>query len=92
MPNATPGAAKARRAFDAYVEIGEVLSGNHSPEVIDSLRAKIAQGPTLLKIVIAWALESAYTDLGRTEDAAEMHQLRMKLAPHCLPPMGRAAE
>lgn len=88
VPRNTPGAAKAQRAFDAYVEIGEVLSGNHSPEVMESLREKLTQVPTLLKITIAWALETAYRNLARADDAAEMHQLRMKLAPHCLPQAG----
>lgn len=88
VPDATPGAARTQRAFDAYVEIGEMLSGNHSPEVIDSLRAKLVKAPTLLKILIAWALETAYTDLGRAEDAAEMQQVRMQIAPHCLPDPG----
>lgn len=46
------------------------------------------QVPTLLKITIAWALETPYRNLGKAEDAAEMHQLRMTIAPHCLPQAG----
>lgn len=88
VPRATPGAARSQRAFDAYIEIGEVLSGNHSPEVMESLRAKLGKAPTLLKLMIAWALETTYQKLGREEDAAEMHQIRMNLAPHCLPQSG----
>ena len=69
---------------DTCIEIGEILRGEPKLELIQSLEAKMQEAPVMSQVLLSWALEMAYTRLGRTAEAEQKRELRQRLAPHCL--------
>jgi len=78
-----PGAGISLSAFDAAIEIGQVLSGNPESRLVSNLETKVQRFPALMKVLVAWGLEGFYQQSGRTEQAERMRELLTKLAPHC---------
>ena len=78
-----PGSRMSADAFEAYVEIGEILCGDSTDEKVASLERKQATLPTLGKLPIAWALAVAYDKRGDRAKAEAARQFIRDVAPHC---------
>lgn len=78
-----PGASISLSAYDAVIEIGQVLSGNPEPEVVSSLETRVKRFPVVIKILVVWGLEGYYRQSAHGEQAARMRELLTKLGPYC---------
>src|SRR5579883_2227935 len=56
VPAAFPGARTAAAAHESLVEIGQVLCGRSTDELVASLERKMAVLPTLGRLLVAWGL------------------------------------
>ena len=83
VPYVFPGAGITMGAYDAAVAIGELMSGSTDPKLLAALEKKLNKQPTLQKVMVAWALERAYRQSQRLDDAQKMRALINDLAPHC---------
>lgn len=81
-----PGSNQSKLAYDAYVEIGQVLTGFSNPQVVNSLELKLKKSShTLLKIPIAWGLACAYKNDNNMVKVEEMTRFCRTQAPFCNP-------
>lgn len=78
-----PGASISLSAYDAAIEIGQVLSGNPEPEVVTRLERRAKRFPVVIKILVVWGLEGYYRQSAQSEEAERMGKLLTKLGPHC---------
>ncbi|MBK7896146.1 MAG: hypothetical protein IPJ90_14970 [Anaerolineaceae bacterium] len=78
-----PGAKTSLDTYDTVIDIGELLSGNSSPEIIARLESKIDKSLVVMKILAAWGLEGFYIQSGQTEKAKEMREILTNFAPYC---------
>lgn len=83
VPATFPGAQMSLDAFDAAIEIGQMLAENSDPNLAVNLEKKLKRAPVLMKLWVAWGLEGYYRKTGQLEHAAEKRALLTKLAPHC---------
>ena len=83
VSRAFPGSRMSADAFESCVEIGEVLCGDHSDGKVASLERRQAALPTLVKLLIAWALADAYDRRGERTKAEAARAFIRDVAPHC---------
>lgn len=81
VPGAFPGAKTAATAYEAYVE--QILNGETSDQITDSLERKMSRLPVLGSLPIAWALTVAYENRGDGVKAAAMRSYIASKAPSC---------
>ncbi len=79
-----PFSKMASNFYKTLVEIGLILNGNLDTTIITSLEKKFKWYPVLSKVLIAWALEKAYNQMGKTEQANQMRAYLNQTAPHCI--------
>ncbi|NOU93229.1 hypothetical protein GC093_08345 [Paenibacillus sp. LMG 31456] len=80
-----PGSEKSKEAYETYVEIGELLSGNIKEEVIGVLESKFLSSPLYPKILIAWCLANTYSRLDLMEKSSEKLNYCKEIVPYCKP-------
>lgn len=85
MSSKIPGSEKSKEFYQAYIEIGELLSGNVNEDIIRSLESKFDSSPFYPKVLIAWCLSNIYKKLDLTEKAEMMRNYCISKVPHCLP-------
>ena len=78
-----PGAKTSLDTYDIVIDIGELLSGNSSPDIIARLESKIDKSLVVMKILSAWGLEGFYIQSGQTEEAKKMREILANFAPYC---------
>ena len=78
-----PGAKTSLDTYDTVIDIGELLSGNSSPEIIARLESKIDKSLVVMKILAAWSLEGFYIQSGQAQEANKMRVILTTLAPYC---------
>jgi hypothetical protein len=83
VPQAIPGAATSHAAYDAHVQIGEVLLGQCTTSTIEALENHYRKLPLLGKLLVAWALIKAYRNSNNLQRANELQEFIRKSAPHC---------
>ena len=79
-----PGQKLLYSNYTTLIEIGQLLNGNLDGKIVISLEKKIKRYPVLFKVLIAWALEKAYNQMGKTEQADQMRAYLNQTAPHCI--------
>lgn len=77
-----PGAKKSMDAYEAYIEIGQILSGFSNDHNIQSLEKKFLEVPPLLKIIIAWGLVHGYKQRNKLKEFNNMLEYCRKNAPY----------
>ncbi|GMK38075.1 hypothetical protein PCCS19_11290 [Paenibacillus sp. CCS19] len=70
-------------AFEAYVEVGQILTGLSIEEPIKSLELKFEKQPLLPKLVIAWGLMNGYQQQKELLKSKKMIEFCELNAPHC---------
>lgn len=80
---AFPSAGLPLSAYDAAVELGQLLTGGAAPELPARLEARLPRQPLLLRPLLAWGLVNHYQRTGRPDDAARMRLRLTEIAPHC---------
>ena len=79
-----PGRAKDENALSTYIEIGQILSGVCSYDIVSELDRKFNSSPYItIKLLTAWGLANAYKQLHNTEKEAEMLGFCRENAPYC---------
>jgi len=78
-----PGARKSNETYEAYIEIGQILNGFGSEQIIRSLERKFNKLPLLPKIIIAWGLMHGYKDKSDFNGYNSMQEFCNVNAPHC---------
>lgn len=81
--SAFPGAKKSIETYDAYVEVGEVLSRVSNDHTIQSLELKFNKLPLLPKLIIAWGLMNGYKQRNEMNGYNKMLEFCEINAPYC---------
>lgn len=78
-----PGSKKSEMVYDAYVLIGQVLSGLPNSTVIASLEEYYKKLPIIPRLFVAWGLANAYKQTNQMEKANAMLAICKANAPYC---------
>jgi tetratricopeptide (TPR) repeat protein len=84
LPSFIPGRNWFYRDTITLIEIGQILNENPDATTMVKLEAKFKRGRIMIKPLIAWALEKAYNQMGKTEQANQMRAYLNQTAPHCI--------
>ncbi|MSP14394.1 MAG: hypothetical protein EXR62_15760 [Chloroflexi bacterium] len=82
IPDEMPGREDAQAAYQAFVNIGEILSGQTRPETVAELESLLPRVPPLLKVFLAWGLATAYDRANRQKESELMLSLIKSMIPH----------
>ncbi|WP_138756179.1 hypothetical protein [Paenibacillus sinopodophylli] len=83
VSHAYPGSKKSNMAYEAYVEIGQVLVGMGSEHSVTSLELKFDKLPLLVQLFVANGLCVAYKQSGQADKFAKMDAFIKQNAPFC---------
>ncbi|WP_379135733.1 hypothetical protein [Paenibacillus sp. sgz500958] len=78
-----PGSKRSSEITDAYIEVGQVLSGYCTTERMNSLELKFQKAAALTKLILGWGLMNGYKQRGDTAGYNRMQQYFRVHAPHC---------
>ena len=65
VSTAFPGAGFSLSAYDAAIEVGQLLTNQADPTTVASLETKVRRFPALMKVLVAWGLETYYRQSGQ---------------------------
>jgi tetratricopeptide (TPR) repeat protein len=69
--------------YQAYCQLGEVLTDPAQEELFDELEDQARRAPVLIKVFLLWGLAAAYSRSGQAAKAmAKLGQVH-EIAPHC---------
>ena len=83
LPLIFPGAKQAKKSFDTYVEIGEILTQTASQRTVKKLEAKLIETVGLSEPFISWGLAIAYAYSNQRAKLQVMRSLINSIAPDC---------
>ncbi|WP_216651746.1 hypothetical protein [Paenibacillus sp. NEAU-GSW1] len=78
-----PGSKQAEMTYEAYIAIGQLLTGFRNDEVVAALEKKFDQLPILPKLFIASGLRSEYKRSGQVDKLLEKEAFLRSNAPYC---------
>jgi hypothetical protein len=86
LPRFTPGAKTSARVSATYIDVGRVLVEGASPELADTLDARLELASTPQeRLLTLWGAAIARHGLGHTAQAQALFSQLKQLAPHCRP-------
>ena len=84
---AFPSAGQPLAAYDAAIELGQLVIGGSQPDAAPDLparlEARLPSQPLLLQALLAWGLAAHYQRTAQPDSAARLRQRLQALAPHC---------
>lgn len=84
--NKVIGSDKSKEFYEAYVHMGELLSGNTNDTlIIRNLEEQFQSTAFYPKALIAWCLANTYNKLGMHEKSKEMMDYCKQTVPYCKP-------
>lgn len=83
VSSAYPGSKKSEMAYEAYVEIGQILVGIGSEEIVARLELKFNNLPLIPKLFVARGLSIAYKQRGQADKFEKMDTFIKHNAPFC---------
>lgn len=81
--SAFPGSKKSKDSYEAYIQVGQLLSGITSDEIIHSLESKFNKMPLLDQLLLAWGLMHGYKHRNQLDEFNRLLTFCRVNAPHC---------
>ncbi|MBO8173375.1 MAG: hypothetical protein H0Z33_16025 [Bacillaceae bacterium] len=80
-----PGQQKSAQTYQAYVDVGLILTNQASEEQIKNVQQVFNKLPVIPKLIIAWGLAVYYKNHNQMDKASEMINFCQQSAPYCRP-------